>query len=114
MSVTDRVRLQKLLLRLAEELPPAQVQNRLMATTDRDLGLSLMGMAGEDCERLLRLVSSAKAERVRQELALQKTRHIESAHSVTALATTIRSLEANRSVSGQRSYFRPRRPRSEL
>ncbi|MBU8914227.1 MAG: hypothetical protein KOO61_09405 [Spirochaetales bacterium] len=108
-----RSMLQQSLLGLAAKLPVVQVQNRLMACTDRDFALALIGMESEDSERLLALVSPLKANRVREEIQLQEARHVESKHVVVALNSIIKSLESNRIVAGRRSYLRPRRPRSD-
>ncbi|MCK4515942.1 MAG: hypothetical protein KAU31_11830 [Spirochaetaceae bacterium] len=100
-------------MRLVAKLPAVQVQNRLMSCTDRDFALALVGLESEDSEQLLAFVSPSKATRVREEVRLQETRHVESTHIVVALNTIIRSLESNRIVVGRRSYLRPRRPRSK-
>ena len=112
LRVTDRYRLQQSLLKLVATLPLVQVQNRLMACTDRDVALALVGLESEDAERLLACVSPAKAARVRDEVRLQEGRHVQNEHAVVAIGTILRSLESNRIVAGQRSYLRPRRPRS--
>ncbi len=104
--------LQQSLLRLVSQLPVARVQNRLMASTDRDFALAVVGLEPDELDRLLAFVSSSKANRVREEVRLQEARHVESRYVVVALTTIIRSLESNRIVVGQRSYLRPRRPRS--
>jgi hypothetical protein len=111
--VTDRLILQKSLLRLVAKLPVVQVQNRFMSCTDRDFALALMGLQDEDAEHLLALVSPSKANRVREEVRLQEARHVEGEHVVVALKSIILSLESNRTVAGRRSYLRPRRPRSD-
>jgi hypothetical protein len=111
--MTDRSTLQQSLLRLAVKLPAVQVQNRLMACTDRDFALALVGMESADSERLLAFVSRSKATRVREEVRLQEARRVENRHLAVALTTIIRSLESNRIVAGRRSYLRPRRPRSD-
>ena len=112
LRVTDRYRLQQLLLKLVATLPVVQVQNRLMACTDRDFALAIVGLESEDAERLLACVSPTKAARVRDEVRLHEGRHVQSEHVVMAIGTIIRSLESNRTIAGQRSYLRPRRPRS--
>ena len=111
--VMDRSVLQQSLLRLVAKLPPVQVQNRLMACTDRDIALAFVGLDLEDSERLLALVSPSKADRVREEIQMQEARHVESRYTVAALSTIIRSLQSTRTVASQRSYLRPRRPRSD-
>ena len=104
--------LQQSLLRLVTKLPVVRVQNRLMASTDRDFALAAVGLESDELDRLLAFVSSSKANRVREEVRLQEARHVESRYVVVALTTIISSLESNRIVAGQRSYLRPRRPRS--
>ena len=110
--VSDRYRLQQSLLKLIATLPVVQVQNRLMASTDRDFALALIGLESEDAERLLACVSPTKAARVRDEVRLQEGRKVQNEHVVAAIGTIVRSLESNRIIAGQRSYLRPRRPRS--
>jgi len=104
----DRSTLQHNLLVLIETLPAVQVQNRLMSCTDRDLALAFTGMSEEAVDRILQSIAASKSGRVRDEIRLQKTRHVESRYSIAALRTIIASLESNRTVAGQRSYFRPR------
>jgi len=108
MPEIDRARLQQSLIELTKSLPDVQVQNRLMACTDRDLALAFSGMASDELDAVLNRVAPGKANRVREEIRIQKGRHVESRYSVSALKTIIRSLESNRTVAGQRSYFRPR------
>lgn len=114
MSEKERAALQRSLLELSHSLPEVQVQNRLMGCTDRDLALALDGMSDDEIEELLSRIAGSKAARVREEVRLEASRHVESRYSVAALQTVIRSLESNRSVRGQRSYFRPRRQKRDL
>jgi flagellar motor switch protein FliG len=109
--VIERGALQYRLLGLIQKLPAVQVQNRLMASTDRDLALTLVGMTGEEQERVLAFISPRKAGRVREELALEERRHVEERHIIAALSVVIQSLQGSRSLSGPRSYVRPRRAR---
>ena len=68
-----------------------------------------MTAAPEAVDRVLRHVSPAKANRVREEIRLQSARHVESLHEATALRTLIASMKSGRLVRGQKSYLRPRR-----
>jgi len=106
--VTRRRTLQERLVGLASSLPAVQVQNRLMATTDRDLALSLSGMDSSDERRVLAHLSPTKADRVRQELAINERRRVAEEHVVHALTVLIDSLEGRR-TQARRSYVRPRR-----
>lgn len=102
--------LQHRLLELLEKLPAVHVQNRLMASGDRDVALALAGMSDEDADRVLRFLSLPKASRVREERALEERRHVEEKHIAASLSVLIASLEGRRAVPGRRSYVRPRRP----
>jgi len=101
--------LQERLLALVSRLPDVQIQNRLMATTDRDLALSLSGMEHSDERQILARLSPAKADRVREELALTERRRVDEEHVVHALGVLIGSLEGRR-IQPRHSYVRPRRP----
>lgn len=105
----DLLTLQRTLTSLIESLPPAQVQNRIMACNDRDVALSLSRMDQETIEKILGMIARSKADRIREEIRLQESRHVEHQHIAAALRTIVQSLERNRSVAGQRSYLRPRR-----
>lgn len=107
----DRPALQRLLLNTVRRLRRVEVQNRLMACTDRDLALAILDMEDSDARTILATVSPKKAARVREEEQLHDARHVESTHVVAALLTVIRSLETGRLIPGQRSYLRPRRSR---
>lgn len=105
-----RAELQQRLLTLVSSLPAVQVQNRLMAGTDRELALCLFGMTGDDQERVLATISRQKADRVRDELSLLRTRRVEEKHHERSLAAVIASLSGDRVVStgARRGYLRPR------
>lgn len=90
-----------------------EVQNRLMACTDRDLALAILGMDDSDTCAILATISPTKAARVREEKHLQDARHVDRTHIVTALLTVIQSLETGRIVPARRSYLRPRRSRPD-
>jgi hypothetical protein len=101
--------LQHRLADLARELPSVQVQNRLMACTDRDVALALVGMTEEDAESVLRHLSPRKAGRIREERALEERRRVDEKHVIFSLNLLIASLEGERALPGRRSYVRPRR-----
>lgn len=105
----DRAALQHRLLELLEKLPAVQAQNRLMGCTDRDVALALIGMSDEDAERVLAPISPRKAQRVREERALEERRHVDPRHIVSALTTVIAALRGERNRAARRSYLRPRR-----
>lgn len=92
-----------------DRLSPVHVQNRLMACTDRDAALALVGMTGDEVHSVLGHVSPRKASRVLEELALGERRRVEEKHLLAALQTVLQSLEGERVVAGQRSYVRPHR-----
>jgi hypothetical protein len=101
--------LQQRLLSLLETLPDVQVQNRLMACTDRDLALCLLGIDAPRVHEALGLISSRKSARVLSELALEERRHVADVHIVMSLERVIESLTGSRPLPGTRSYIRPRR-----
>lgn len=105
----ERGALQHRLRRLAGKLPAVQVQNRLMACTDRDIALALMGMTAAEVQSIVGHVSPRKASRVLEELALEERRRVEEKHVIHALGVVITSLSGERSIAGPRSYVRPRR-----
>lgn len=105
----DRGALQHQLLELVRNLPRVQVQNRLMACTDRDVALALVGLTDVERESVLATVSVRKAARIREEVALQERRRVDPKHAVFALGVVIGSLESEGLVKGNRSYLRPHR-----
>jgi Mg/Co/Ni transporter MgtE len=107
--VIERGALQHRLRQLVAKLPAVQVQNRLMACTDRDIALALMGMTPAEAQSIVSHVSSRKASRVLEELALEERRRVEERHVIHALNVVITSLAGERSIAGPRSYVRPRR-----
>lgn len=108
-----RTALQKELLTLLETLPAVQVQNRLMACTDRDVALSLLGVPPDRLQTVLQSVSARKASRVLAEIALEERRRVEDRCLALSLQTVITSLSGDRPAPGTRSYVRPRRPERE-
>jgi len=101
---------QKRLIELVRALPAVQVQNRLMACTDRDIALSLAGTTSEEEASVLVHLARRKADRVREELALEERRRVDEKHIVYSLDLLIASLLGDRVMTGRRSYVRPRRP----
>lgn len=80
-----------------------------MACTDRDVALALLGMTPAEVQSIVSYVSARKASRVLEELALEERRRVEEKHIVHALNVVATSLSGDRSISGPRSYVRPRR-----
>jgi predicted methyltransferase MtxX (methanogen marker protein 4) len=104
-----RAELQTKLLELIASLPEVQVQNRMMATSDRAVALCLFGMTTEEVDRALAPVGIRKESRIRDELALVRTRRVDERHYERALTDMITSLCGGRvASSGRRSYLRPR------
>ena len=99
------------LQRLLAKLPKVVVQNRLMATSDRDIALALLYFSNTDREAVLSAVSRAKRARVEDEILLQKRLRISRKHYEMAVAGLIRALEQNSAQSSSRGYLRPLRPR---
>ncbi len=96
-------------MELVRTLPAVQVQNRLMASADRDIALALAGMADEEEAAVLSHLAPRKADRVREELALEERRRVDEKHIVYSLDLLIASLIGDRALTGRRSYVRPRR-----
>jgi hypothetical protein len=105
----SRQALQTQFLALVETLPAVTVQNRLMACSDRDLALSLLGADPAVVSSVLATVSHRKASRVLAELALEERRRIQDRYVVMSLSTVLRSLSGKRAAPATRSYLRPRR-----
>lgn len=99
------------LQRLLAKLPPVVVQNRLMATSDRDIALALLYFSHTDREPVLSAVSRAKRARVEDEILLQERLRISRKHYEMAVAGLIRALEQNSAQRSSRSYLRPLRRR---
>ena len=104
-----RAALQHQLLEAIAELPAVQVQNRLMACTDRDVALAMVGLTDEEADSIVSRVSPRKAARVRDEHRLEERRHVDEKHIIYALNVLINSLRGDRPMAGRRSYVRPRR-----
>ncbi len=116
----------KRLLQLGRALTAVERQNRLMATPDRELALSMMYMNDDDRKEFLSVVSSAKRRRIEEELRLESRLVIRNEHFRRAIETVIGRLghaaqeeggQGPDSPSGQppplRSYLRPRHARSQ-
>ena len=101
--------LQARLAELVQRLPAAHVQNKLMASTDRNLALALLGCNDDFEKDVLARIATAKADRVRQELAITERRRVDGEHVRYALRLLIESLETNQTRAGRPSYWRPRR-----
>ena len=97
------------LTELLQTLPAAYVQNTLMASTDRNIALALLGCEDAMEKDVLSRVARAKADRVRQELAISERRRVDSGHVRDALALLLHALETSQAPTGRRSYWRPRR-----
>ena len=109
-----RASVQARLVELALSLPTARAQNRLMGCADRDLALALGGMERAQAEAVLALVSVAKQQRVREEMALVGRRRVSTDHRHLAIITVLEALERDRLPAGSRSYLRPHgRPRED-
>lgn len=94
---------------LLQSLPAAHVQNTLMASTDRNIALALLGCEDAMEKDVLSRIARAKADRVRQELAITERRRVDSGHVRDALELLLDALETNQAPAGTRSYWRPRR-----
>ncbi len=101
----------EVLTRLVRSLPKVVVQNRLMATSDRDVALALLYVPKEDRRPVLEAISKAKRTRVEEEILLHERLQISWKHYETAVSQLIRALQENSAQKGARSYLRPLRPR---
>lgn len=101
----------EILARIVKKLPPVIVQNRLMATSDRDVALALLYFSDEEREPVLSAVSKAKKRRIQEEIVLQERLRISRKHYELAVSRLIAALQQNTAQQSQRSYIRPLKPR---
>jgi len=100
-----------MLRRLVATLPRPVVQNRLMATSDRDVALALLYFTTEERRPILDAVSLRKRQRIEEEILLQERLRITRKHYEAAASQLIRALQQNTSQHSRRSYLRPLRRR---
>jgi hypothetical protein len=96
------------ILDLLRVLPAVDCQNRLMKVSDRDLSMALIYAADDECDRVLSLVGSGKAHRVRIEIARCRRSRTQRIHYEVAVATVVKTLQGA-SVTAPKSYYRPSR-----
>jgi hypothetical protein len=92
--------------------PAAQAQGRLLNTADRDLAALLFHLEEEERGQVYRLVSPAKAEKLRSEL--ERMRHVRlDAETVGRIAAHLSEhLAADRPLGRASRYLRPRKPQA--
>ena len=95
------------LLRLIRILPSADVQNRLMKTTDRELALAMMYLSDTERSAVLSFLSRQKGDRVNSEYNLQKGLKITYNQYLDALKNVTARLEYGEERSSKKSYLRP-------
>jgi flagellar motor switch protein FliG len=100
------------LRRLITTLPRVVVQNRLMATGDRDVALALLYFTPDERRPILDAVSARKRQRIEEEILLQERLRISRKHYEMAASRLILALQQNSTQQSSRSYLRPltRRP----
>ena len=104
-TVPDSARL----LILLRTLPDLQLQNSLMACTDRDLAMVMRRFAQEERAMLMRHLAPAKRKRVVEELELQRRVRISDEHYTASLEAVLQRISLRRPQKSVRSYLRPRR-----
>lgn len=102
---------QSALLRLLEALSRVEAHNRLMASPDRDLAISMLFMSGDERESILCRIAPAKAARVRDEISLQERLQIRQDHYEATLEGLLVRIGGATRAPIVRSYIRPRRRR---
>ena len=90
-------------------LPSVTVQNRLLSTTDRNIGIVLSRLPWEDKEYVLRLLSPGKARRVKEETARQERQYFDYRQYVKTICHVTSDLRNPRRQAPLRSYLRPHR-----
>ncbi len=95
------------LLSLIRKLPATEVQNKLMAATDRELALSLMYVQEGDRNFVLSYVGKQKMDRTREELRLQEQVRITYAQYARSIANVIDRLRSAGPRDSMKSYLRP-------
>ncbi|TVQ21080.1 MAG: hypothetical protein EA382_14070 [Spirochaetaceae bacterium] len=99
---------QKRLSERIELLPGAHVQNKLMATNDRNLALALLGCDDALERSVFDRIAPRKADRVRSELAVIERRHVDPAIVLQAVSRLLDALDSNARADDRSSYWRPR------
>ena len=89
-------------------LPAPRVQNVLMATSDRNVALALMGCENELEHAVFARIATRKADRIRSELAVMERRRVATEHVRDALTALLGALESSKRPHDRSSYWRPR------
>ena len=112
MGRTSSPTIRALQARLADRvhrLPVPRVQNVLMATTDRNLALALLGCENDLEHVVFARIATGKADRVRSELAIMEHRRVAAEYVRGALVALLAALESSEKADGRTGYWRPRR-----
>lgn len=97
------------LVEILGQMPAERAQNRLLASSDRDLGLVILHMSPDDRDMVMRYVGPAKAKRLADEiLRLKHVRFDRVAYEV-AMAHLISHLKAAQALKPLNVWFRPSR-----
>ncbi len=94
------------LLKLLRLLPPAEVQNRLMRMSDREIAVSLLYLVREERNFLLSFLGGEKRRRVEEEIIYTDKMRIRYPQYRTMIESVIEQLSG--SAKGPlRSYLKP-------
>ncbi|MFP4382690.1 MAG: hypothetical protein ACLFST_14375 [Spirochaetia bacterium] len=96
-------------LQLITVLPPVKVQNILLTTTDRNLGIIFSRIPEEQKPKIFDYLSPEKERRVREESARQERQYFDYSQYVNTVCHVISCLKSGRRQPPLRSYLRPRR-----
>ena len=97
------------LCRLLDIIPHVDLENRLMAISDREIAISMKFMDDQHISKILTCISKKKAMRIRSELHLQDRLNIHYNQYKIAASHVIDKIQSVRNKSSLRSYIRPRR-----
>lgn len=95
------------LLQIVRSFPRAEVQNKLMTVTDRELALSMMYLSDSERSLVLSRLGKQKAERVREELRLQEKLRITYGQYLQAVNNILEKFRFSGSKKSMKSYLRP-------
>ncbi len=96
-------------VRVLQEMPHVERQNRLMSISDREIAVAMMYMEDRDRNRVLAVLSPVKSRRIQEELRLHERLTIQYDDYVKAVQEVMRRLESGQQKSRFKSYLRPRR-----
>ncbi len=98
------------LVQAVRGIPPAQAQQKLSSTADRDLSISLLKVEAADRDFILSFVSAEKRHRVLLEIERVKRAHLGPRERLLITGRVITHVQGEGPSGGYRgTWFRPRR-----